>query len=99
MFFEAYVRHPVGDFKVTGNTVANNTQSCRAAQFFGKDFSGIGIALLGASGMEVSANHLSGNVPSGPTPISGGVVVSKDPYDRGTTKPKNNSVIGNHFGP
>ena len=102
MFFEAYVRHPVGDFEVTGNTVENNTQSCRAAQF-GRAFSGIGIALLGASGMEVAGNQISGNVPSGPTRISGGVVVSKDPYFRGTTfggtqKPTNNSVIGNQFG-
>src|SRR5215212_3585860 len=69
MFFVAYASHPVGDFKVAGNTVENNTQSCRAGHF-GTDFSGIGIALLGASGMEVTANHLSGNVPSGPTRIS-----------------------------
>ena len=53
--------------------------------------------------MEVTGNHLSGNVPSGPTAVSGGVVVSTDPYFRGTTfggttKPKNNSVIGNTFG-
>ena len=96
MFFEAFSQ-PVGDFKVAGNTVENNTQSCRAAQF-GRTFSGIGIALLGARGMEVTANHLSGNVPSGPTRISGGVVVSTDLYSGGTTKPKNNSVIGNHFG-
>jgi hypothetical protein len=45
--------------------------------------------------MEVKGNHLSGNVPSGPTRFSGGVVVSTD---RGLTKPRNNSVIGNHFG-
>ena len=53
--------------------------------------------------MEVSANHLHGNVPSGPTLVSGGVVVSKDPYYRGTDfggtqKPTNNSVVANHFG-
>ena len=30
-------------------------------------FSGIGIGLFGARGMEVTGNHLSGNVPSGPT--------------------------------
>ena len=58
---------------------------------------------LGASGMELTGNHLSGNIPSGPTRISGGVVVSTDPYFRGTTfggtqKPRNNSVTGNHFG-
>jgi parallel beta-helix repeat protein len=97
MFFEAYASHPVSDFKVAGNTVENNTQSCRAAQF-DRNFSGIGIALLGARDIEVSANHLSGNVPSGPTPVSGGVVVATDPFGGGTTKPRNNSVIGNHFG-
>src|SRR5215210_6471811 len=97
MFFEAFAAEPVGEFKVTGNTVDNNSQSCRAAQFE-RNFSGIGIALLGASGMEVTANHLSGNVPSGPTRISGGVVVSTNPYFGGSAKPRNNSVTGNHFG-
>ena len=49
--------------------------------------------------MEVTGNHLSGNVPSGPTPVSGGVVVAVNPYvDGRTPKPRNNSVIGNHFG-
>ena len=102
MFFEAFKGEPVGDFEVKGNTLADNTRSCRAAEF-DRNISGIGIALLGASDMEVTANHLSGNVPSGPTRISGGVVVSKDPYFRGTTfggtqKPTNNSVTGNNFG-
>jgi nitrous oxidase accessory protein NosD len=102
MFFEAFKSQPVGGFKVKGNTVQDNSRSCRG-QKFGRAFSGIGIALLGASGMEGSGNRLSGNVPSGPTRISGGVVVSKDPYFRGTPfggtqKPTNNSVIGNRFG-
>src|SRR5215213_921466 len=97
MFFEAFESQPVGEFEVKGNTVENNAQSCRAAQF-DRNFSGIGIALLGASGMEVTGNHISGNVPSGPTRISGGVAVAVDPYFGGTTKPMNNSVIGNHFG-
>ena len=102
MFFEAFKGEPVGGFEVKGNTLADNARSCRS-QKFGRNLSGIGIALLGASGMEVSANHLYGNVPSGPTPVSGGVVVSKDPYFRGTTfggtqKPNNNSVVANHFG-
>jgi hypothetical protein len=102
MFFEAFPSEPVGDFEVKGNTVENNTRSCRGKSLgepFYRAFSGIGIALLGASGMEVTGNHLSGNVPSGPTPVSGGVVVSTDPYGRsGTPKPMNNSVTGNHFG-
>jgi parallel beta-helix repeat protein len=104
MFFEAVPSRPVGGFEVKGNTVDNNTRSCRAAQFdppyeLGRDFSGIGMALLGARDMEVTGNHLSGNVPSGPTRVSGGVVVSTDPFFGGTTKPTNNSVTGNHFGP
>jgi nitrous oxidase accessory protein NosD len=94
MFFEAF--GPVGGFEVKGNTVTDNTRSCRTKSW-GRNFSGIGIALLGARGMEVTANHISGNVPSGPTRISGGVVVATDPWF-GTTKPKNDSVIGNHFG-
>jgi parallel beta-helix repeat protein len=103
MFFEAVPTRPVGGFEVKGNTVENNTRPCRAAQFdppyeLGRNFSGIGMALLGARDMEVTANHLLGNVPSGPTPVSGGVVVSTDPFFGGTTKPTSNSVTGNHFG-
>jgi len=94
MFFDAFESEPVGEFEVKGNTVENNTRSCRAGQF-DSTFSGIGIALIGASGMELTGNHLSGNIPSGPTRISGGVVVSTD---RRTPKPMNNSVTGNHFG-
>src|SRR5829696_4320677 len=97
MIFPGSASQPVGEFEVKGNTVENNTRSCRAAQF-GINFSGIGIALLGARDMEVTDNHLSGNVPSGPTPVSGGVVVSTDPFFGGTTKPMNNTVTGNHFG-
>ena len=97
MFFEAFESQPVGGFEVKANTVENNTRSCRAAQF-DRNFSGIGIALLGASGMEVTGNHLSGNVPSGPTAVSGGVVVSTNPFFGGSAKPRNNSVTGNHFG-
>ena len=100
MFFEAdqFDEHVVG-FEVRGNTVEDNTRSCRAAKF-DRNVSGVGIALLGAaSGMELTGNHLSGNVPSGPTRISGGVVVSTDPYfKKEQPKPMNNSVIGNHFG-
>src|SRR5215216_4839369 len=99
MFFESNgVKEPLVGLEVKGNTVENNTRSCRAAQL-DRNFSGIGIALFSTTDMEVSANHLSGNVPSGPTPVSGGVVVADNPYDdtRGP-KPTNNAVIANHFG-
>jgi parallel beta-helix repeat protein len=99
MFFEALPSQPVGDFEVKGNTVENNTRKCPAGLEQGREaFSGIGIALLGASGMEVTGNQISGNIPSGPTSVSGGVVVSTNPFFGGTPKPMNNSVIGNHFG-
>jgi parallel beta-helix repeat protein len=97
MFFESNPSEPVGGFEVKGNTVENNTRSCRAAQF-DSNFSGIGIALLGTTDMEVTGNQISGNIPSGPTPVSGGVVVSTDPFFGGSAKPRNNSVTGNHFG-
>jgi parallel beta-helix repeat protein len=90
---------PSGNFAVKGNTVKDNTLSCAAPP---PALSGIGIGLFGTRGMEVKANHLSGNVPSGPSAsapslVSGGVMVGVDP-EGGTTKPTNNSVIGNHFG-
>ena len=70
---------PVVGLEVKANTVENNTRSCRAPQL--RNFSGIGIALFSTKDVEVTANHLSGNIPSGPTPVSGGVVVSTNPYD------------------
>jgi len=90
---------PVVGLEVKGNTVENNTRSCRAAQL-DRNFSGIGIALFSTKDMEVTGNHLSGNVPSGPTPVSGGVVVADNPYDDSSRgpKPTNNSVTGNNFG-
>jgi hypothetical protein len=98
MFFEAEEDHVPRLFEVKGNTVTDNTRSCRAGQQFDRNLSGIGIALLGARDMEVTANHLSGNVPSGPTVVSGGVVVATDPFFGETIKPQNNTVTGNHFG-
>src|SRR5215203_4952579 len=94
MVFDADFAGSVGNFEVKGNTVKDNTLSCAAPP---PAISGIGIGLFGARGMEVTGNHLSGNVPPGPTVVSGGVVVSTSPFG-GTTKPKNNSVTGNHFG-
>jgi parallel beta-helix repeat protein len=101
MFFEANgSKEPVSGFELKANTVENNTRSCRGGGFDKghPNVSGIGIGLFGTTDMEVTANHLSGNVPSGPTAFSGGVVVSTDPFFGGSAKLRNNSVIGNHFG-
>ena len=98
MFFEADgSKEPVSGFEVKANTVKNNTRSCRPGGFE-RNVSGVGIALLGTTDMEVTGNHLSGNVPSGPTHISGGVVVSTDQPFGGSAKLRNNTVTGNHFG-
>jgi parallel beta-helix repeat protein len=87
----------VGNYEVVANKVTDNTRKCPAFQDV-PAFSGIGIGLFGASGMEVRGNHLSGNVPSGPTAVSGGVVVGVDPLFGGTTKPRDNSIVANNFG-
>ena len=87
----------VGNYEVVANKVTDNTRKCPAFQET-PAFSGIGIGLFGASGMEVRGNHLSGNVPSGPTAVSGGVVVGVDPLFGGTTKPRDNSIVANNFG-
>jgi parallel beta-helix repeat protein len=87
----------VGNYEVVANKVTDNTRKCPGFQDE-PAFSGIGIALFGASGMEVRGNHLSDNVPSGPTAVSGGVVVGVDPLFGGTTKPRDNSIVANNFG-
>ena len=91
MFFEADgSKEPVSGFEVKGNTVKNNTRSCRPGGFE-RNVSGVGIALLGTTDMEVTGNQISGNVPSGPTHISGGVVVSTDQPFGGSAKLRNKS--------
>src|SRR5215216_2057222 len=87
----------VGNYQVMGNKVENNTKKCPAEQGRAA-FSGIGIGLFGAEGMEVRTNHLSGNIPSGPTAVSGGIVVAVDPLFGTTTKPRDNSIVANDFG-
>ena len=57
--------------------------------------SGVGISLFGAQGVKVTGNHIAGNVPSGPTIFSGGVVLVRG---FGGTAPRDNSVVSNDFG-
>ena len=91
MFFLADAPGPAGAFGVSGNEVVNNTRACPAFED-APPLSGVGIALLGARGMEIKGNHIVHNVPSGPTGLSGGVVVTKG---FGGTAPTNNTVVGN----
>jgi nitrous oxidase accessory protein NosD len=91
MFFLADEPGPAGAFGVSGNEVVNNTRACPAFED-APPLSGVGIALLGARGMEIKSNHIVHNVPSGPTGFSGGVVVTKG--FKGTP-PTNNTLTGN----
>jgi nitrous oxidase accessory protein NosD len=91
MLFLADEPGPAGVFDVRGNKVVNNTRACPAFEG-APPLSGVGIALLGARGMEIKSNHIIHNVPSGPTGLSGGVVVVSG--FKGTP-PTNNTVTGN----
>jgi nitrous oxidase accessory protein NosD len=91
MFFLADAPGPAGVFDVHGNKVENNTRACPAFED-APPLSGVGIALLGARGMEIKHNHIVHNVPSGPTGFSGGVVAISG-FEG--TPPTNNTVIGN----
>jgi nitrous oxidase accessory protein NosD len=91
MLFLADAPGPAGVFDVHGNEVRNNTHACPAFED-APPLSGIGIALLGARGMEIKHNHIIHNVPSGPTAFSGGVVVISG-FEG--TPPTNNTITGN----
>jgi nitrous oxidase accessory protein NosD len=91
MLFLADAPGPAGAFDVRGNEVVNNTRACPAFED-APPLSGVGIALLGARGMEIKGNHIIHNVPSGPTGFSGGVVVTKG-FEG--TPPTNNTLTDN----
>jgi Right handed beta helix region len=91
MLFLADEPGPAGVFDVRGNKVVNNTRACPAFED-APPLSGVGIALLGARGMEIKSNQIMHNVPSGPTGFAGGVVVTKG--FKGTP-PTNNTITGN----
>ncbi len=91
MLFLADAPGPAGVFDVRGNRVMNNTRACPANEE-GPPISGVGIALLGARGMEINDNRIIHNVPSGPTEFSGGVVVVSG---FAGTPPNNNTLTSN----
>jgi len=94
VLFLADAPGPSGNFEVKGNWVRDNTRSCPATDE-APPLSGVGISLFGARGVEVTGNHMAGNVPTGPTIFSGGVVVVRG---LGGTAPRDNSVVANDFG-
>jgi parallel beta-helix repeat protein len=86
-----------GQFAVSTNTVHENTRSsCEATEELAA-ISGVGIGLLGSTGVEISGNHIFGNdVPEDvETAYEGGVVVATSPPGTRETPPTSNSVFGN----
>jgi Right handed beta helix region len=94
VLFLADAPGPSGNFEVKGNYVRDNKRACPATDE-APPISGAGISLFGAQGVEVTGNHISGNVPSGPTIFSGGVVAVSG---FGGTAPRDNTVVDNTFG-
>jgi len=85
---------PAGSFHIKGNRIKNNTRECPAGEDNPTPLSGIGVALVGSNDVKVTGNLIAGNVPSGDTAVSAGVVVLTG--DLGTA-PTNNIVKKNAF--
>ena len=84
---------PAGFFRIKGNSIKNNTKACPAGEDNDVPLSGIGVALVGSTGVKVTGNFIAGNVPSGDTAFSGGVVV----VSGDVTAPSDNVVKRNAF--
>jgi hypothetical protein len=83
---------PAGEFRLSANGIRDNTKACPPEEEELPAISGIGVALLGATGVTLHGNQITGNVPSGPSAVQGGVVVVSG--DAGTP-PTDNVVRGN----
>jgi Right handed beta helix region len=84
---------PAGFFRMKGNRVVHNNKACPASEDNPDPVSGIGIALVGAHDVKIKGNLIAGNVPSGDTAFTGGVVVVSGE----STAPSNNVVKKNVF--
>jgi len=87
---------PAGLFHLAGNLIRNNTKACAAGEDVPFPLSGVGVMLLGANGLKINGNLITGNVPSADTQFSGGVVVVSGPGDPATA-PADNRVHGNRI--
>jgi hypothetical protein len=92
MLFLADAPGPAGDIDASWNKVTDNTRACPASDE-GPPLSGIGIAIVGAHDVHVQHNWITGNVPSGASFVSGGVVLTM--LDPSGTAPANNVVKNN----
>jgi nitrous oxidase accessory protein NosD len=83
-----------GQYSIEDNIVTANDQACPSSQD-GPPTSGIGIALAGVVGTQVSDNKVTDNKPTGPSLASGGVVIVSG--NKGASPASNNVVNGNEL--
>ena len=88
--------HSTTGWSVRGNTVQGNTAACPATEDVPTPLSGIGIALIGAGHVQVNDNSVTGNRPTGDTPVAGGIaLVSAKPFSG--PDPTGNTIGANHL--
>jgi hypothetical protein len=83
---------PAGMFWFKGNRINHNTKVCAASGDVPFPLSGVGVGLVGANGVHITHNVITGNVPAGPTAFQGGIVLAKG--DAGTV-PTGNRIWAN----
>jgi nitrous oxidase accessory protein NosD len=82
----------VGNFKIEDNTLSANNKACPASD--GPPISGVGVALIGVKDTLVKENTIVGHQATGPSFLSGGIVVAQIP---GGTAPSGNKIIENEL--
>ena len=87
---------PAGLFHLAGNRISNNTKACAKGEDIPFPLSGVGVMLLGANGLKITGNLITGNVPSAETQFSGGIVVVSG-LGNPATAPAGNQVHGNRI--
>jgi nitrous oxidase accessory protein NosD len=88
---------PAGQWTVKDNRVRDNTAACPPDEQ-GPPISGLGILLHGANQSTVVANIVTDNRPSGPSFLTGGIVVASSVREGGGgTDPVGNLVEGNRL--
>jgi nitrous oxidase accessory protein NosD len=65
---------PADAFRLLANDISRNRRACAPGAEV-PAVSGIGVALVGAADNRIAANRITGNVPTGDTAFSGGVVL------------------------
>jgi parallel beta-helix repeat protein len=65
--------------RVAGNIISHNTRACAATTDEWPAVSGVGVLLIGVMHTDVTANVINGNLATGETSFSGGVVLTAVP--------------------